>query len=144
MNLAAGETPNWPAERRFGLHHPIVHGDIAYCAWRDACLVVLDVADRAAPKLIVHRNWAPPFGGGTHNCLPLPKRELLFVLDEAVLDNLEDGLKPIWLFDNQVVANPISISTFPCPRTRTTPARAAIAARTTSTRTGPRASRARS
>ena len=31
----------------------------------------------ASPKLIVHRNWSPPFGGGTHNCLPLPDRDLL-------------------------------------------------------------------
>ena len=50
MNQAAGETPSWPAERRFGLHHPIVHGDVAYCAWRDAGMVVLDVADRQRPS----------------------------------------------------------------------------------------------
>ena len=37
------------------------------------------------------------------------------MLDEAVLDHLEDGLKLIWLFDNRVVANPISISTLPVP-----------------------------
>ena len=68
MNLAAGETPNWPTPNgRFGLHHAIIHEDIAYCRWRDACLVVIDVADRANPKLIVHKVWAPPFGGGTHN-----------------------------------------------------------------------------
>jgi len=36
---------------------------------------MLDVADRAAPKLMTHRNWSPPFGGGTHNCLPLPDQE---------------------------------------------------------------------
>jgi hypothetical protein len=47
---------------------------------------VIDVADRHDPKLIVHRNWSPPFGGGTHNCLPLPDRNLLVVLDEAVMD----------------------------------------------------------
>src|SRR3954470_5025956 len=57
MNQAAGETPSWQATRRYGLHHPIVHGDTAYCAWRDAGMVVLDVKDRAKPKLIVHRNW---------------------------------------------------------------------------------------
>ena len=56
-------------------------------------MVVLDVADRAKPKLIAHRNGAPPFGGGTHNCLPLPDRDLLVVLDEAVLDHQEDGVK---------------------------------------------------
>ena len=115
MNRAAGETPTWPASRRYGLHHAIVHGDTAYGAWRDAGLVMIDVAERAAPKLITHRNWCPPFGGGTHNCLPLPDRDLLVVLDEAVLDHQEDGLKLIWLFDIRAPANPVSIATFPTP-----------------------------
>ena len=117
MNLAAGETPNWPMEYgRYGLHHPIVHGDTAYCSWRDGCLAVVDVADRTKPKLVVHKNWAPPFGGGTHNALPLPDRDLLVVVDEAVLDHQEDGDKPIWLFDIRERSNPVSISTFPAPR----------------------------
>jgi hypothetical protein len=115
MNLAAGEQPSWPSERRYGLHHAIVGGDTAYGAWRDAGRVMIDVADRNEPKLIVHRNWSPPFGGGTHNCLPLPDRDLLVVLDEAVLDHQEDGLKLIWLFDIREPANPVSISTFPTP-----------------------------
>ena len=116
MNVAAGETPNWPTPNgRFGLHHAIIHEDIAYCSWRDACLAVVDVKDRASPKLIVHKVWAPPFGGGTHNALPLPKRDLLIVVDETVLDDQEDGFKPIWVFDNQVKSNPISIATFPEP-----------------------------
>src|ERR1700692_953015 len=115
MHVAADEAPSWPAERRYGLHHPIVHGDTAHCAWRDAGLVMLDVADRSAPKLITHRNWSPPFGGGTHNCLPLPDRDLLVVLDEAVLDHQEDGEKFIWLFDVREPSNPVSISTFPGP-----------------------------
>jgi hypothetical protein len=115
MNLAAGETPAWEATRRYGLHHAIINGDTAYAAWRDAGMVVLDIGDRGKPKLIVHRNWSPPFGGGTHNCLPLPDRDLLVVLDEAVLDHQEDGLKLIWVFDNRVRENPVSISSFPTP-----------------------------
>ena len=115
MNLAAGETPSWAPARRYGLHHAIIHDDTAYAAWRDAGMVVLDVADRAKPQLIVHKNWSPPFGGGTHNCLPLPDRGLLLVLDEAVLDHQEDGLKLIWVFDNRARENPVSISTFPTP-----------------------------
>jgi hypothetical protein len=104
MHVAAGEMPAWPATSRYGLHHPIVHGDIAYCAWR------------TKPKLIVHRNWSPPYRGGTHNCLPLPDRDLLVVLDEAVLDHQEDGEKFIWMFDVREPSNPVSISTFPQPR----------------------------
>ena len=115
MNLAAGETPDWPPTRRYGLHHATVNGDTAYGAWRDAGLVMIDVADRSEPKLVVHRNWSPPFGGGTHNCLALPDRDLMVVVDEAVLDNCEDGIKLIWLFDIREPANPVSISTFPTP-----------------------------
>jgi hypothetical protein len=49
MNLAAGETSNWPMPTgRFGLHHAIVHEDIAYCGWRDACLAVVNLKDRAS------------------------------------------------------------------------------------------------
>lgn len=115
INLAAGERPAWPAARRCGLHHAIVSGNTAYAAWRDAGLVMLDVSDRTRPALLAHRNWSPPYGGGTHNCLPLPDRDLLVVLDEAVLDNCEDGIKYIWMFNIREPTNPVSIATFPTP-----------------------------
>ena len=115
MNTAAGEKPDWDASRRNGLHHAIVNGDTAYGAWRDAGLVVMDVSDRSKPTLITHKNWSPPFGGGTHNCLPISERNLLVVVDEAVLDNCQDGIKFIWLFDIREPSNPVSISTFPTP-----------------------------
>lgn len=119
MNKAAGEVASWPTSNgRFGLHHPIVQDDVAYCSWRDACLAVVDVKDKSNPKLITRKVWAPPFGGGTHNALPLRNRDLLIVVDETVLDNQEDGFKPIWVFDNQVKSNPVSISTFPAPSDR--------------------------
>jgi hypothetical protein len=115
MNQAAGEAPDWPATSRFGLHHAIVHGDTAYAAWRDAGMVVIDVSDRTRPTLISHRDGAPPFGGGTHNCLPLPDRDLLVVLDEAVLDNQEDGVKHIWVLENSDQSRPSIVSSFPQP-----------------------------
>jgi hypothetical protein len=114
MNAAAGETPDDPSMRG-GLHHAIIHGDTAYGAWRDAGMVVMDIADRTNPNLICHKNWSPPYGGGTHNCLPLPDRDLLIVLDEAVLDHAADGTKYIWVFNNREPTNPVSIATFPTP-----------------------------
>ena len=39
--------------------------------WRDGGLTLIDVKDKTKPKLISHRNWYPPFGGGTHSALPL-------------------------------------------------------------------------
>ncbi|ATA24725.1 hypothetical protein BIY26_12540 [Brenneria goodwinii] len=115
MHTAGGETPNWPEGKRYALHHAIVSGDTAYGSWRDGGLTLLDVSDRRNPQLISHRNWSPPFGGGTHTALPLPDRNLLIVLDEAVLDNQEDGEKLIWVFDIREPSNPVSIATFPQP-----------------------------
>ncbi len=115
MNLAAGETPHWSERWRYGLHHPSVSGDRAFCAWRDGGMLILDVADRRKPGLISHTNWSPPFQGGTHNCLPLPERDLIVVLDESVLPSREDGVKNIWVFDGRDLANPVSLSTVPQP-----------------------------
>jgi hypothetical protein len=116
MNEAAGETPDWDASRwRYGLHHAIVNGDSAYASWRDGGLSILDVSDRAHPSFVSYRNWADPFGGGTHTALPLPGRELLVVADEGIADNAADGVKRTWVFDIRNPANPVSISTFPNP-----------------------------
>lgn len=115
MNKAAGESPAAPAGRRHALHHALVAGDTAYACWRDGGLTLLDIKDHAAPKLIRHHNWCPPYGGGTHSPLPLVGRGLLVVADEAVLDNEEDGRKHTWVFDIREPSNPISISTFPIP-----------------------------
>ncbi|HRP30040.1 MAG TPA: hypothetical protein PLG77_16565, partial [Burkholderiaceae bacterium] len=84
-------------------------------------LTLLDVSDRAAPRLIVHRNWSPPFGGGTHSALPLPNRDLLVVADEAVLDDEADGRKHTWIFDIRAPHNSISIATLPTPDERDYP-----------------------
>jgi len=116
MNSAAGEEPTWDTTRwRYALHHGIVAGDTAYSSWRDGGLALIDISDRANPRPIVHRNWSPPFGGGTHTSLPLPDRDLLIVADEATADELGDGLKHVWVFDIREPSNPISIATFPTP-----------------------------
>ncbi|MDX6914025.1 LVIVD repeat-containing protein [Pectobacterium carotovorum] len=116
MHTAGGERASWPEGKRYALHHAIISGDTAYGSWRDGGLTLLDVSDRTNPQLISHRNWSPPFGGGTHTALPLPDRDLLIVLDEAVLDNQEDGEKLIWVFDIRDPSNPVSIATFPQPK----------------------------
>ena len=76
------------------------------------------MADRHAPTLIAHQIRSPPFGGGMHKALPLPGRDLLVVVVETGLDRGEDGIKPIWIMNNQVRGNPIPISTRPPPRDR--------------------------
>jgi hypothetical protein len=113
QNIAAGETPSW--EGRYALHHAIVVDDFAYGSWRDGGLTILDVKDKSAPKLISHRVWCPPFGGGTHNAVPLHDRNLVVVADEATLNIDQQPLKYTWVFDIRDKSNPVSISTMPTP-----------------------------
>lgn len=113
MHAAGGEVPSW--SNRVALHHAVVADGIAYGSWRDGGLTILDLADPAAPRLIAHRNWSPPFGGGTHSALPLHSRDLLVVADEAVRNIDQDQMKRIWMFDIRAKENPVSIATFPVP-----------------------------
>jgi hypothetical protein len=115
MWIKGGETPTWPQGRRYALHHALIAGNLAYSAWRDGGLAVIDVADPTKPKLVRHHNWDPPFGGGTHSPLPLPDRNLLVVADEANFTDCSKGFRYIWVFDVREPANPISISTMPIP-----------------------------
>ena len=113
MWKAGGETPDWKG--RFALHHALVAGDTAYGCWRDGGLIILDIKDKAKPKLVAHRNWSPPFAGGTHSALPLVDRGLLVVADEAVQDIGVEPMKHTWLFDIREPSNPVSIATVPVP-----------------------------
>jgi hypothetical protein len=115
MWRAGAETPTWGSGRRYALHHALVAGTLAYGAWRDGGLTVLDVADPTKPRLLAHRNWDPPFGGGTHSPLPLPDRNLLVVADEATSPHCSQGLRYVWVFDVREPGNPVSIATCPTP-----------------------------
>ena len=101
--------------KRYALHHALVTGNLAYAAWRDGGLSVLDVSDPAKPRMLAYRNMDPPFGGGTHSPLPLPDRNLLILADEPTTANCSEGLRYIWVHDIRVPANPVSIATFPQP-----------------------------
>jgi hypothetical protein len=123
MWKAGEESPTWGPGRRVALHHAVVAGDIAYGSWRDGGLTLLDVSSPEKPRLIAHRNWCPPFGGGTHSALPLTHRvpepkQLVIVADEAVLDDCADQVKYTWVVDIREKSNPVTISTFPTPSER--------------------------
>jgi hypothetical protein len=115
MWRAGGETPTWQTGKRYALHHAIVAGTTAYASWRDGGVTLLDVRDPRAARLLAHRNWCPPFGGGTHTSLPLPDRNLLIVADEAIADDCADQVKYTWVLDIREPTNPVTISTFPTP-----------------------------
>ncbi len=113
---AGGEQAGWKG--RVALHHAVVTDDVAYGCWRDGGLTILDVKDKAHPKLIAHRNWYPPFAGGTHSALPLHDRGLVVVADEAVQNIDVEPLKYTWVVDIRAPDNPVTIATMPVPSER--------------------------
>ena len=144
MNQAAGETPSWPAERRYGLHHPIVHGDVAYCAWRDAGMVVLDVADRSRAQADRPPQLEPALRR-RHPQLPALAQARAAVRARRGGARPSGGRAEADLAVRQPRRRQPDQHLDPAgARGRRLPQpRAPIAARTMSTRTGPRASRAR-
>jgi hypothetical protein len=113
MWKAGGETATWTG--RVALHHAVVFDDVAYGCWRDGGVTSIDVRDPTSMKLVAHRNWCPPFAGGTHSALPLHDRGLLVVADEAVRDISVEPMKHTWILDIREPENPVTIATMPIP-----------------------------
>lgn len=89
--------------------------DRAYVGYLDGGAVVLDISDKARPRLVSQWRYSPPFNGFTHTVLPLLERDLLIVSDECIQDDGADWPKLVWVVDARVETNPVPIATFPAP-----------------------------
>lgn len=89
--------------------------DRAYLGYLDAGAVVLDISDKANPKVVSRWDNSPPYFGFTHTLLPLFDRDLYVVTDECVLDDMGDWPKLVWVLDARDETNPVPISTLPAP-----------------------------
>lgn len=87
--------------------------DRLYLGYIDGGMFVLDIADKARPKVVSHWDNSPPYGGFTHTVLPLFERNLFVVTDESVQDDAADWPKLIWILDAREEANPVPIATCP-------------------------------
>lgn len=115
MWVGGGERPRFPGGRRYALHHALPGGDLLACGWWDAGLVLLDAADPRAPQFVANLNWGPEVSGATHTALPLPERDLLVVVDEAILPPGRDIDKQVRLLDISEPHHPRLVSAFPTP-----------------------------
>ena len=138
MNRGAGESSAQAPGRRVALHHMLTAefptsasavdsaGNPAkaglhlmgFGAWRDGGMTVHDLSDPAQPRLLSHVNWSPPFPGGTHTALPLPRRNLAVVADEANAEKCAKGTFYTWMVDMRAPEKPVTIATLPTPRDR--------------------------
>ena len=87
----------------------------AYLAYLDGGVIILDIADKARPKMVTSWNPHPPFNGFTHTIMPLFDRDLLVVTDESIYDLAEDWPKRVWIIDARAERKLIPIATLPMP-----------------------------
>ena len=101
------------------MHTPIVSAerpDRAYVGWIDGGFVILDIADKAHPKLIAHRSWQSQNVGFAHTVLPIPSRGLAIQTEEAVENNCKDWPKRDWVWDISDEKAPDVLSVLPPPK----------------------------
>jgi hypothetical protein len=89
--------------------------DRLYLCYLDGGLYIMDIADKAHPKVVSHWTNAPPYTGFMHTAVPLFDRGLLIVTDESTENNAKDWPKLIWIVDARDETHPISIATCPMP-----------------------------
>jgi hypothetical protein len=91
--------------------------DRAYCGFKDAGVIILDISDKANPKQVSRVDYHPPMPqpAFTHTALPLFERNLMVVTDESVREAGEDWPKLVWIMDISEETNPTILSTLPLP-----------------------------
>jgi hypothetical protein len=89
--------------------------DRAYIGYIDGGIIILDIADKSKPKEVSRLKYSPPMNGMTHTVMPLLKRNLLVVSDEANKDEAADWPKMTWIVNAENEKNLVPISTLPLP-----------------------------
>jgi hypothetical protein len=87
--------------------------DRCYLGYIDGGIMILDISDKAQPKLVSHWSNSPPYNGFNHTVLPLFDRGLLLVTDECVQKDGADWPKLVWVIDARDEKNLVSIGTLP-------------------------------
>ncbi len=89
--------------------------DRVYMGYLDGGMIVLDIGDKAHPKMVSRWDYHPPNPGFTHTVVPFFSRDLLIVSDESTRNDGADWPKLVWVVDNRTEENPVPISTCPLP-----------------------------
>lgn len=112
--LAGGGKPDGVV----ALHGPAaVEGDRAYLPYGAGGMVILDVADVAAPRLVSRLDFGEALGSwlGVHTVVPLPRRGLAVVNTEAIAEDSDEPLNFAALVDISHEAKPRVLSLLPVP-----------------------------
>jgi hypothetical protein len=102
---------------KFSCHGPAhIEGTRAYLSYGDGGGIILDVSDFSKPRLLsqlVFRGITAT--QGIHTYLPLPRRKLALINDEAIRENGDEDLNLAGIVDISDEARPRMISFLPLP-----------------------------
>ncbi len=122
-----GQSPGRPGSGA-SLHHPVISGDRAYLSYlQGGDVVILDIADKAQPKMIAHIDSLPP-SSKCHTTVPFPPvreagfrrgegrpRQVLVVSEEALAHGSHENRRQIYILDATDEKKPRLIATFKVP-----------------------------
>ncbi len=95
---------------------PHVEGDRAYLSYGAGGAIILDISDRLHPRLVSQLVFQGISNHhGIHTFLPLPRRKLALVNDEAINENGEEDLNLAGIVDLRDEKAPRLLSLFPQP-----------------------------
>jgi hypothetical protein len=102
---------------KFSLHGPAhIEGERAYLSYGDGGGIILDVTNIAQPRMISRLAFQGLCSRqGIHTYIPLPRRKLALINDEAIAENGNENLNLAGIVDIANENEPRLISLFPLP-----------------------------
>jgi hypothetical protein len=103
--------------RKFSCHGPAhVEGSRAYLSYGDGGGIIVDLSDRTRPELVGQISFRGLTSSqGIHTFLPLARRQLALINDEAIRENGDEELNLAGIVDLRDASRPRMISLFPVP-----------------------------
>jgi hypothetical protein len=120
------QRPGTATNRGVSLHHPVVSGNRAYLSYLfGGDMVILDIADKAAPNMISHLQLSPA-SPGIHTTVPftVPSaptkdskglRTILVLSEEAFAHNCRERRRRLIIVDAADETKPAPLTTFMVP-----------------------------
>ena len=102
---------------KFSCHGPAhVENDRAYLSYGDGGGIIVDISDLAHPRMISQLAFRGITATqGIHTFLPLPRRKIALINDEAIRENGDEDLNLAGIVDISNENQPRLISLFPLP-----------------------------
>jgi len=103
---------------KYSCHGPAhIEGNRAYLSYGDGGGIILDVRDFSQPKLISQIAFRGITATqGIHTYLPLPRRKIALINDEAIRENGDENLNMAGIVDISDEKCPRMLSLFPLPQ----------------------------